>query len=451
MDSFPLSYNNDAVSGIPDCSWLYSNFSGNGIMVGGEAIMMKDFDKMLAGSLQLEEPWYIKGAEFRAEEGAIHVNVGIRPGARLVCPKCGKATKRYGYEPGERIWRHADCLFYPCYVHCKRPRVLCDECGIIQINAPFERKNSRFTLMFEGYAMLIMADMPRRKASRLLRCDEKSLTAILKYWVDDAVEKMDLSDVKNMAIDETSFKKGHDYATVAIDADKRRVFDVQHGRGKEAVAEVRKKLEKHGGKAENMRSVTSDMSASYLPAVKENFPEALQVVDKFHVKQIMLKALDQVRTEEQRAAEDKKTIFAYRKLFWVPEGKMTEKQRNRFQALAKSYPKTGRAFRMVQALDIVYAAETFEQAEKSFRKLYSWMRRSRLEPMKKAALTLKAHSTEILNYFHNRKTNAIAEGLNSMIQAGKRKARGFNTFEGFASMIYLIVGKLDLAVANPLS
>lgn len=261
--------------------------------------MMKDFDKMLAGSLQLEEPWYIKGAEFLEEEGAIHVYVGIRARARLVCPKCGKAVKRYGYEPQERVWIHADCLFYPCYIHSKRPRVLCDECGVIQINAPFERKSSSFTLMFEGYAMLIMADTPRRKAARLLRCDEKALTSILSYWVGDAVERMDLSDVKNMAIDETSFKKGHDYATVAIDADKRCVFDVQHGRNKEAVTEVRKKLEKHGGKAGNIEFVTSDMSASYLPAVRENFPEALQVVDKFHVKQIMLKALDQVRKEEQ--------------------------------------------------------------------------------------------------------------------------------------------------------
>ena len=106
---------------------------------------------------------------------------------------------------------------------------------------------------------------------------------------------------------------------------------------------------------------------------------------------------------------------------------------------------------MVQALDMVYQAETFDQAEKLLGKLCSWMRRSRLDPMKKAALTLKSHSVEILNYFHSRKTNAIAEGLNSMIQAGKRKARGFHTFEGFASMIYLIAGKLDVAIDNPLS
>ena len=97
---------------------------------------------MLAGSLDLEEPWYITGAEFNPVKNVIDVYVGIREDAVIACPHCGGSTKRYGYEPTERSWRHADCLFYPCYVHCKRPRVKCDNCGIQQVTAPFERQNS---------------------------------------------------------------------------------------------------------------------------------------------------------------------------------------------------------------------------------------------------------------------------------------------------------------------
>jgi transposase len=69
--------------------------------------------------------------------------------------------------------------------------------------------------------------------------------------------------------------------------------------------------------------------------------------------------------------------------------------------------------------------------------------------MKDAALTLKRHKDKILAYFYHRITNAICEGINSMIQAAKRKARGFNTFKGYTSMIYLIAGKLELAVPRP--
>ena len=407
--------------------------------------MVENFDKMLAGSLRLEAPWYIIGAEFNEEEPAIHIHVGVDKTAALCCPVCGAPTKRYGYEPKERIWRHADCLFYPCYVHCKRPRVLCDKCGTVQVNAPFERKNSRFTLLFEGYAMLLLQDVPRARASRLLRCDEKSLAAILTYWVHDAVNRMDLSDTCSIAMDETSFRHGHKYVTIAVDAVKRRVFDVEPGRDKTAVKNVGEKLERNGGNTKSVNSVTSDMSASYLSAVREVFPNAKQTIDKFHVKQVLLKALDAVRKDEQKESGRKKGLFLRRKLFMVSQGRMTDKQRTMVAELSKQYKKTGRAFRIVRSLDDFYASTSMVEAQERLDKLYSWMRRCRLKPMKDAALTLRNHGKEILNYFHTRLTNAICEGINAMIQAAKRKARGFHTFEGYAAMIYLVAGKLELA------
>ena len=407
--------------------------------------MVENFDKMLAGSLRPEDPWYIIGAEFNEEEPAIHIHVGVDKTAALCCPVCGAPTKRYGYEPKERIWRHADCLFYPCYVHCKRPRVLCDKCGTVQVNAPFERKNSRFTLLFEGYAMLLLQDVPRARASRLLRCDEKSLAAILTYWVHDAVNRMDLSDICSIAMYETSFRRGHKYVTVAIDAVRRRVFDVEPGRDKTAVKNVGEKLERNGGNTKSVNSVTSDMSASYLSAVREVFPNAKQTIDKFHVKQVLLKALDAVRKDEQKESGRKKELFLCRKLFMVPQGRMTDKQRTMVTELSKQYKKTGRAFRIVKSLDDFYASTSMVEAQARLDKLCSWMRRCRLKPMKDAALTLRNHGKEILNYFHTRLTNAICEGINAMIQAAKRKARGFHTFEGYAAMIYLVAGKLELA------
>lgn len=115
----------------------------------------------------------------------------------------------------------------------------------------------------------------------------------------------------------------------------------------------------------------------------------------------------------------------------------------------KRYPKTGKAYSIVAALDDFYACYTVEEARNAFDSLYSWMRRCRLQPMKDAATTLRNHKEKILAYFYHRITNAVCEGINSMIQAAKRKARGFNTYEGFASMIYLVAGKLQLAVPNP--
>lgn len=128
---------------------------------------------------------------------------------------------------------------------------------------------------------------------------------------------------------------------------------------------------------------------------------------------------------------------------------MSEKQKHRYRTLSKTYPKAARAHRIVEALDIFYACTTVADASKRFKELYSWMRRCRLEPMKNAAVTLMNHRKEIMNYFHDRLTNAICEGINSLVQAAKRKARGFNTFEGFKAMIFLVAGKLELDAPAP--
>ena len=410
---------------------------------------VENFGKMLAGSLGIDEPWYIEKVDFSAEEMTVRIYVGIRKSASIACPVCGGTTKRFGYEKAERVWRHADCLFYPCYVHCKRPKVLCDNCGAKQANAPFERKNSRFTLMFEGYAMMILPDMPIAKTAALLRCDEKSLVKIMRHWVNKAVDELDLSDLLNLAIDETSFKRGHDYVTLIIDAMKRRVVDVEKGRDGETIAKFTEKLTSKRGDVARIKSVTSDMSKSFLPAIAKAFPNAENIIDKFHVKKVLIDALDEVRKAEQKTAADKTSLFRGRRLFMIPEARLTTEQSVTLAEMSKRYPKTGRAYRIVAGLDDFYSSRNIDEAEAAFASLYSWMRRCRLKPMKAAAETLMRHKDKIIAYFKNRLTNAICEGLNSMIQAAKRKARGYHTFEGYSSMIYLVAGKLQLSAPTP--
>ena len=192
------------------------------------------------------------------------------------------------------------------------------------------------------------------------------------------------------------------------------------------------------------------MSVAYVSAMEEYFPNAKLVIDKFHLKQLFINALGEVRKQDQREATKKQHLFASRRLLTVPKSKMSKKQIAEVNLIAKCYPRVGRAFGIVQALDVVlYSSETVEEATELLKQLYSWMRRCRLEPMKDGAQTLVKHSQRILNYFHNKLTNAICERINSMIQAAKRKARGCRTPEGFIAIIYLIAGKLRLDILKP--
>ena len=401
-----------------------------------------NFAEMFAQSIGLTEPWTIERAEFNEQEKAVHVYVKARKTAEYPCPKCGKMCKRYDDEESERIWRHGDVVFFPCYVHCRRPRIKCED-GIHVVTAPWSRPGSRYTLMFESYAMLLAQSMPVNQARKLLRISHTSLTAIMRYWVHKAVDAEDLSEVRSICVDETSFKKGQSYVTIISDAVKRRVIDVEEGRDAATVEKFSTKLESKGGDSENIRTYISDMSAAYEFAREMCFPNATQVIDKFHVKQLMLQAMDEVRREEQGKRQGRGRKSG-KKLLMIPKSRLTEQQQERINTLSKQYPKTGRAYRMVQVLDEMYKCTKPEDAGAVFDRMISWLRRSRLEPMKKVAKSLNQRKDTILSYFNYRVTNAMAEGINSLIQAAKRKARGYRTFEGYSCVIYLVVGKLQL-------
>ena len=406
-----------------------------------------NFEEMFAQSIGLTEPWRIEKAEFSQEESAVHIYVSARKTANYPCPVCAELLPRYDNEE-ERVWQHGDVVFFPCYIHCRRPRVKCPQCGKIHVvTPPWARERSRYTLLFEAYAMLLAQKLPIEQARKYLRISHTSLTNIVAYWVNTRMSGDNLADVFSLCVDDTSFRRGHSYVTVIIDAAKRRVIDVEEGRSSQQIWEFSSKLENKSGDCTKITQVASDMSSAYLSGIHDCFPNARIVIDRFHVSKLMRDAMDEVRRDEQ-GAKTSRNRKSGKKLLMIPEARMDERQLEKLTGLCKLYPKTGRAFRMVQAIDEVYKCSDITQAAAMFDKLYTWLRRSRLEPMKRVALTLRQHKAEILAYYFHRLTNAVAEGINSIIQAGKRKARGFRTFRGFSTMIFLESAKLDFAPIN---
>lgn len=407
-----------------------------------------NFVEMFQNSIGLKDPWKVARAEFNPRDKAVHVYVEARKTAQYACPECGKRCKRYDEEEDERSWRHADVVMYPCYIHCRRPRITCPEHGIRVVDAPWARKGARQTLLFEGYAMMLVESMTLNEARKVLRISRTALMHIVEYWVEKAVAEEDLSAVEQLSIDETSFKRGQSYVTVVGDPARRRVIGVEEGRDIEAVERFSLDFIAKGGDCNRVSHVSMDMSKVYNKACDICFPNAKVVFDHFHVKQLVLQGMDEVRRDEQ-GRKQARSRSAGRKLLMIPEQRMTSQQAAAKDSLCQEYPKTGRAFRMVQQFDDLYRCLTPINAEMVLKKLTSWMMHSRLAPMKKVAQSLRRNKTEILEYFKNRLTNAFAEGMNSLIQAAKRKARGFRTFAGYRTMIFLAVGHLHLSYPQP--
>ncbi|MBQ3302487.1 MAG: transposase, partial [Eggerthellaceae bacterium] len=131
------------------------------------------------------------------------------------------------------------------------------------------------------------------------------------------------------------------------------------------------------------------------------------------------------------------------------EANLTEGQAERKRSLAKEHPRTARACAMEEALRAVYECGAREEAESELDAPCSRVMRSNIPQMKTAAKTIRENKAEIPNYFDHRKTNAVLEGMNLIIQSAKRQARGFSNLEYFKTIIYLNLGKLHFPQLAP--
>ncbi len=183
------------------------------------------------------------------------------------------------------------------------------------------------------------------------------------------------------------------------------------------------------------------MSPAFISGVEANFPNAHLTFDKFHVLKILNEAVDEVRRNEQKNHPE----LARTRYIWLknPENLKGSQMETLDQLnLKKLNLKTSRAYQIRLNFQELYDQPT-ETAEAFLNKWYFWATHSRLEPIKQAAYTIKRHWKGILRWFQSRINNGILEGLNSLIQAAKAKARGYRTNRNLITMIYLIGGKLN--------
>ncbi len=122
-------------------------------------------------------------------------------------------------------------------------------------------------------------------------------------------------------------------------------------------------------------------------------------------------------------------------------------QKKKRESLSELNLKSMRALHIRENFQEIYKANTFEEFNALLNKWYFWATHSRLEPIIKAAKTIKNHWDGVLEWKKSQINNGILEGLNSIIQAAKRKARGYK-FDHFKVIAFLLTGKLDLQELN---
>jgi transposase len=400
---------------------------------------MRDTDLMQL-ALGLGSPWRVKACTFDAEARRLDIEIDFPRGSRFPCPACARAACPV-HDTSMQKWRHLDFFQHQAFLHARTPRITCPDCGVKQINVPWARPGSGFTLLFEALAMTLMTAMPVAAAARLIQEHDTRMWRVLHYWVEEARQRADAAQVRRVAIDETAARRGHDYVSLFVDLDQRRVLFVTEGRGADTVAAFADDLEAHNGNASHIKQVCIDMSGAFIKGVTENLTEAAITFDKFHAVKLVNAAVDKVRRAESKARPELKRS---RYLWLRNEPSLSAESRATLHALRRLHLKTARAYQLRLAFQEIYQQPTRGWGALFLDRWYAWAIRSRLQPIKDAARTIKKHRDGILNWFDSVIANGLIEGINSLIQAAKAKARGYRSTRTLKAITYLIAGKLDL-------
>jgi transposase len=393
--------------------------------------------------LGLDSSWQVDAVDL--DLAGKQVSIGLSHlGGKLVCPECSGSCSQADLGP-ERTWRHLDTMQFTTELKARIPRSRCSACGVKTVAVPWGSKHSRFTLMFEAFAIEVLnACSCVNRAAALLGLSWSSVHSIMERAVDRGLERREVDDIKHVGMDEKSFGRGHDYVSVMTDIDNSRVLEVAPERTLEAADSLWKTLTL--AQREGVESVSMDMWQAFMTSALANAPNAEIVHDKFHIAKYLGEAVDKVRRAEHQALQQEgdETLTGSRQLWLYNMENLDDDRHDRLNELQQQDLKTARAWAIKENFrwfwDYTYAGS----AKKFFDRWYGWARRSQLEPIKKVAAMLKKHLDGILSYFRHRVTNATAEGFNSRIQSIKSAARGFRSFVNYRLRILFYCGKLNL-------
>jgi transposase len=191
--------------------------------------------------LGVTPPWRLVGQRLDTDKQPheLHLEVAAERGSLFACPVCGKACKAHDFS--EFTWRHLNFFQHHTFITAKVPRTDCPDHGVLRVTVPWAREGSRFTLLFEHAAMILVREMPVLAAARIMQITDQRLWRIVTHYVGQAVARLDLTEVTAVGLDETAAKRGQTYVTVFIDLDRKDkpVVFVTPGRGKDTLAKFK--------------------------------------------------------------------------------------------------------------------------------------------------------------------------------------------------------------------
>ncbi len=385
-----------------------------------------------------------------AVSDTIEVVVVPRTGSPPRCSGCGRPGPTYDHAPQPRVWILPPLFKFALALVYTMRRVKCPTCGVLVEKVPWATGKHQ---LCDGFRLLLA------RWARHLSWDETAdafkvawadVYASVQWVVEYGLAHRVLGSIQALGVDEVCVRVGRVFWTLIYQIDKgmTRLLWVGHDRTEQTLLQG---LDSLGTEVcAGIRFVCSDMWAPYLAAVKARLG-ALHILDRFHIRQQLNKAVDEVRREEARALAQAGLVPRLKRLRWAllknPKN-WTRSERRRMGELAHSGLASIRAYWLVAAFQHFWGYASPTWAGKFLDGWCRRVRRSRLKPLKRLATTLREHREVLLNYFRAKKaiSGGVIEGLNNKVKVTFRKSYGFRTDKARKIALFHVLGRTHLFI-----
>jgi len=378
---------------------------------------------------------------------AIVAEIAPRANSRPRCSCCSKPGPGYDTAPSARLFRFVPLWGIDVYLRYAMRRVECPQCGVTVEAVPWAEGKQTCThamrLFLADWARyLSWSDVARRFATSWdIVC--RAVSSVVSF----GLKNRNTAGVGALGIDEVAYRKGHHYMTLVyqIDGSCRRLLGVVEGRRVRSLLRFFHEFGREN--CATVRVVCSDMWKPYLKVIARKLPQALNILDRFHIVKKLSEAVDNVRRSE--AAQMRKdgyepVLTGSRYCFLKRAANMTRNQKSKLRDLMQYNLKSVRAYLLKESFDAFWKYHNARWARWFLHKWCARAMRSRLEPMKKFVRTLRNHEELLMNYFiaGKRYNSGIVEGLNLRINLSMRKAYGFRSFDVMKVALFHQLGNL---------